>query len=1606
MSIDRHRFRLLIQATSFVETDKGPPAWHVDVTLNGSIISEHVLLPNPLDNHQSAELSWYLERYANKSALEVARADAASAIVDIYGLSLFEALLLFRVAGKIAKSKRPGPARLDIEISELPSSSTIQQLHWETLEANELWNIAGLRATVTRIVKSTIPFALETASTKTPISDPKTSTLNVLVVIARNTAPGSSDVDPSLAIRSLQAVSQTIERTDAPCQLKLEIVRPGTFAALKEHLKANGPGFFHLVHFDLHGQVRKRPGEASKTAFLRFASSTKPGELASITAREVARTLLLYDVHVAILNSCQSGRANAGDEANLAKTFVAEGIRTVLAMSFKLLEMAASLLLQSFYRWLVVQQETVVEAAQKARAMLRKANKRIARFGREVELHDWIVPVVYSSREGVGPTEKVVDVPNKVQEPTVPENNGEGLLRLLADETTTVLRLIGRDFDLIRFENLIMGSKVVALTGAAGVDEWSETQFVAYILFKLLPSDTATTSVFRAAIPRLLHDMQGFVADVVIPNLPERRQVLVFDDLQLAYSGFDFWGGWPPKNRQLFSEILSCLNDIPQDAQRGPKVSVILVGRSSDDAWWNERFGGVTGLKRYVLHGLDLSDGMEYARTTLEVSVKSDGPGSHAETEAFENIVGLSCQNPLFLKQVFASEPGKLLADMTRLPGSTSKPSVSAEVEREPLADYAYRLYFNAPTNTLADASTLTGFPCELSSIISGAPPIMAALWGLMSLYWRQGPTQSTLVRTARRLEMGEESTLETQVFSALQVGQDRGYLSVNPNGIIEWIHPLFTTAMRSFCISQTMLSSSQPYNNIFRGIAWVLDSVPNPDSVPSGEVGQIIAMEFIDCIEGKVYQWVKENRLGSLGAEDFEFRLRPMLYNLFLILRICGSPRAEFNVRLWPLQLIMFCAPHLNLELSAAERSMSLSLYQQILERFLEHNGSFAIPAKYQPLIMLIGGSLVSSLHPGPYMPTAKAEKLASQMMGIIAATETRFGPVSGQLPLRMKAVLHMNHARLLLADFDEEGTKRAEQKSFALWQEVFAIEKEKITAGEEGSTQCWVQNRAAAVPELPDIFLALYPYLKCATNILDSMGPDIPIRLTYSPGLRNWRPSQTFMRWLANTQGEVVAGIERSPENIKGLLDLIATDEWEVSLPGAVIANLDPFHVAQTPRRAIRTNLNDVEFEVKLRFLEEAVDIGDWLRAANLYEDLSAGSRAQLKESDEWLYLRNSCRLRGGEENPRPSLVLMTDHVEWHQRRLQLPDLFLSVEVAMNSGNPVRAGELMQKAIEIFEKLGLPEAFTEKARFAFNRFRALTGEDPAQDYTLSQQACSRVMDEYVLRVPGPVVAAGLREKGSRKEDRETAHAGLVGKANELAQYCERWLASFAAVKIPYNFSSTQPRSSKGLMWSIGKVVLDELGVPFDETALPELDKEMKKLAETKNGRRQSLLTSLDALEKDGKFEAAAQALQHGRSLFADDMVMFLVRRGNLECYWWWYSNELILGPELKSDFDQAFMALDALSNAYERGCFVHIEGLASLSLLKVIERSRARVRYVQRGNWDGGLGEVEAVTNLYDQLQNFQFALACEQQRVLKAFYEIQKASNGSSSSLQGSL
>ena len=292
---------------------------------------------------------------------------------------------------------------LVIEIKEDPldeknSQNSIHQLHWELLEQPNLWTQNIIKVQVRRGIADPPPQA---AANITTSLSPCEQSFNVLLVIARDTSRGLKrlEIDPNCASAILTALQRSVSGARGSIKINLEVVRPGTLDSLEEHLaraeNQHHPGYFHLVHFDLHGAVRKKRNSAVFLFSKQNSDGAVSDETTRIDAHHVAKILQRYAVGMVVLNACESARANCGDGSNVAKIFAKHGIKNIIAMSFRVLESASKVFLTSFYQCLLLDRMDLSTAASNARDILRQQSDREARFNLKRTLLDWFIPVSY-----------------------------------------------------------------------------------------------------------------------------------------------------------------------------------------------------------------------------------------------------------------------------------------------------------------------------------------------------------------------------------------------------------------------------------------------------------------------------------------------------------------------------------------------------------------------------------------------------------------------------------------------------------------------------------------------------------------------------------------------------------------------------------------------------------------------------------------------------------------------------------------------------------------------------------------------------------------------------------------------------------------------------------------------------------------------------------------------------------------------------------------------------------------------------------------------------------------------------------------------------------
>ncbi len=454
-----------------------------------------ITIGDPFRQKEEAELEWYFEEYLEFPFIRKVRAQEAAASITTYGEALFKQVFVDnpKVYVPFKNVEQAGLNKVEIEIA---GSAKFHALHWEALQDPDLPQPLILHTVMVRKNLEDQPIEAKVQSAPT---------INLLVVSAR--PYGRRDMSYRTISRPLVDL---LRQSRLPVQV--EIVRPGTYEALAKHLQwvrdQHGAGYYHVIHFDLHGALltydqlheqqgdyrflcndrygRKdiKPFEGYK-AFLGF-EGTRDKEPDPVEAKELADLLIYHQIPVAILNACQSGKQVGATETSLGSRLMQAGVQLVLAMGYSVTVSAAELLMKTLYQHLFANDDLTV-AIRHARTELYNHKTRQAYFDQHIDLEDWLLPVVYQNQ----PVRLSV-------RPFTPEENKAYHERKAYEQRYMPPEprygFVGRDLDILQIEKRLLTRRNILLVcgmGGAGKTTllqhlnawWRTTGFVQQIFY-------------------------------------------------------------------------------------------------------------------------------------------------------------------------------------------------------------------------------------------------------------------------------------------------------------------------------------------------------------------------------------------------------------------------------------------------------------------------------------------------------------------------------------------------------------------------------------------------------------------------------------------------------------------------------------------------------------------------------------------------------------------------------------------------------------------------------------------------------------------------------------------------------------------------------------------------------------------------------------------------------------------------------------------------------------------------------------------------------------------------------------------------------------------
>ncbi len=366
-----------------------------------------ITFSNPFTKESEEDLAWYFEEHLTFPFTRKVRANKAAASITSYGEALFKQIFLSNsdVYADYRSLVKAGLSALSIEIA---GTAQFHMLHWEALKDPNLALPLSLQAMIVR--KNLRPQSQPSTLRPSP-------TINLLIVTARPS--GQRDVGYRTISRPLV---EALRSANLPVQI--ELLRPGTYRALENHLREvtakHGEGYYHVVHFDVHGavlsyeqfqQMLNKQYEASCyvyharygrsdiapyegfKGFLSFEDEYMENVADLTEASELANLLKSHSVPITILNACQSGKQVGDQETSLGSLLVQAGVQQVLAMTVS----AAELFMRTLYTRLFAGDDLPV-AILHARTELYNHRERRAYYGQRIDLDDWLLPVIYQNQ--------------------------------------------------------------------------------------------------------------------------------------------------------------------------------------------------------------------------------------------------------------------------------------------------------------------------------------------------------------------------------------------------------------------------------------------------------------------------------------------------------------------------------------------------------------------------------------------------------------------------------------------------------------------------------------------------------------------------------------------------------------------------------------------------------------------------------------------------------------------------------------------------------------------------------------------------------------------------------------------------------------------------------------------------------------------------------------------------------------------------------------------------------------------------------------------------------------------------------------------------------
>ena len=657
-----------------------------------------IIITDPFTHQEEEDLEWYFEEWLVFPMTGTVKAERAKNSVKTYGEKLFEQVFQDKKAYSKYQQVKNNLSQVQIEI--VSKTPEFQALHWEALQDPDFPRPLAVDCVMLRkSVNSAV------GSVNLPLSP----VINLLVVVAR------PDEEKDAGYRTIsRPLVELIE--NGKLRVNVELLRPGTYQALSQHLEAQGANFYHIIHLDMHGallthkQVEKpsavnrylfkgrygrddlQPFEGVK-AFLAFEGENQ-GKVDLVEASELAALLTGKGIPVCILNACQSGKQVKSPQNNvetfhgtslqntttslqntttslqntttslqnteeevretsLGSRLMSAGMQMVVAMGYSVTVTAARLMMEHLYKHLFAD-KPITEAIRLSRRELFNVKKRKAHY-QDINLEDWLLPVIYYNQS--------VNFNLRAFTPEEEEKYFETVGSQYRFPLPTY-GFVGRDLEILKIEKALLKHNVLLLQGMGGTGKttllnylrewWQKTNFVKNTFYFGYDEKAWTLEQILFFIGQQIYKKFEFAR---FQAMSQRAQI----EKLVAKLRAEKYAVILDNLESVTGQQLAIQNTLPETERHQIRdfigrfvrgQTLVVLGSRSREEWLQQQ---TFKFNVYELQGLDQEARTELAEKILEINLPKHKIEKIRQDGDFQKLMKLLAGYPLAMEVVLAN---------------------------------------------------------------------------------------------------------------------------------------------------------------------------------------------------------------------------------------------------------------------------------------------------------------------------------------------------------------------------------------------------------------------------------------------------------------------------------------------------------------------------------------------------------------------------------------------------------------------------------------------------------------------------------------------------------------------------------------------------------------------------------------------------------------------------------------------------------------------------------------------------------------------------------------------------------------------------------------